>query len=121
MAQLDQNKTPEIVFSSSNKNQQLPSINHYSVYYRNKSTEKVSCWVCQEKVCQAGIHLDANNQFIKFAKPERVKIRKLMLNVKNRLHDETVAIGQIYNEELAEANLSKSALVITATARETSK
>ncbi len=53
--------------------------------------------------------------------PERVEIRKLMTNIKNRVHGEATAIGQIYNEELAKANLSKSALAVAATAREASK
>ena len=54
--------------------------------------------------------------------PGRVEIRKLMMNVKSRVHDESTAIGQIYNEELAKANLSKPALAATdATATGASK
>ncbi|CAF1300176.1 unnamed protein product [Rotaria sp. Silwood1] len=77
-------------------------------------------------MCWAGVHLDAHDQFIKFTKhdhnhmpvPERVEIRKLIMNVKTRVQDETTAIGQIYNEELGKANLSKSALAAAATAKE---
>ena len=128
MAHPDENETPELVFLASNKNKRVLSIDDY-VYYQNKFTEKVSYWICQEKMCWAGVHLDANDRFIKFTKhehnhmpmPEQVEVRKLISNVKNRVHDETMAIGQIYNEELAKANLSKSALVIAGTARGASK
>ncbi|CAF0869389.1 unnamed protein product [Rotaria sordida] len=41
-----------------------------------------------------------------------------MINVKARINNETTAIGQIYNEELVKANLSKSALAVAATARQ---
>lgn len=127
MAQHVSNKTPEILFISSNKKKQLLSITGY-IYYQNKSTVKVSYWSCEEKMCWAGVHLDSQNNFIKFTEsshthlpvPERVEVRKLMANVKARVHTETTAIGQIYNEELAKANLSKSALAVASTAREAS-
>jgi hypothetical protein len=128
MVQVDPNEAPEIEFISSNKNKRLLLIDGH-IYLQNKSTEKVSYWKCEQKMCWAGVHLDAHNKFIKFNKhdhnhipvPERLEIRKLMTNVKKRVCDETTAIGQIYNEELMKANLSRSALAAAATARETSK
>ncbi|CAF4290819.1 unnamed protein product, partial [Adineta steineri] len=32
--------------------------------------------------------------------PERLEVRKMMNNVKNRVTNETTAIGQIYTDEL---------------------
>ena len=121
-------EAPEIEFISSNKNKRLLLIDSH-IYLQNKSTEKVSYWKCEKKMCWAGVHLDAHDKFIKFNKhdhnhmpaPERLQVRKLMTNVKKRVYDETTAIGQIYNEELAKANLSRLALVAAATAREASK
>ena len=52
--------------------------------------------------------------------PERVEIRKLMISVKARVIHESTAIGQIFQEELAKANLSRSAIAFASTARETS-
>ncbi len=54
-------------------------------------------------------------------KSERLEIRKMMTKVKTRVDRETTAIGQIYTEELAKANLSRTALAIAPTAREASK
>ena len=128
MVQVDSNETPRMVFTLSNKNKRILSIDGY-IYQHNKSTEKVLYWKCEEKLCWAGVHLDTHDVFIRFTKhshnhmpvPERVEIRQLMTNVKNRVHTETTAIGKIYNEELAKANLSKPALAAAATAREASK
>ncbi|CAF0790236.1 unnamed protein product [Adineta steineri] len=116
--------TPEITFIKSNKNQRLVAINGY-MYVRNKSTSKITYWTCIVKTCLAGVHISLQDQFDKFTKsehnhlpvPERIEIRKMMSKVKARVNTETTAIGQIYHEELAKANLSKSALAVVATAR----
>jgi hypothetical protein len=44
-----------------------------------------------------------------------------MEDIKGRVKRETTAIGQIYNEQLAQANLSRAALAIASTARGASK
>jgi len=75
------------------------------------------------------VHLSPADVFLKYAGgahthiavPERIEVRKLMTNVKKRVTKETMAIGQIYNEELANTNLSKAALAIAPTAKEASK
>jgi hypothetical protein len=128
MAESVENEIRVISFITSNKNKRLLTIDGY-IYHQNKSTSKVSYWKCEEKMCWAGVHLDSSDQFIKFTTPdhthmpvpERVEIRKLLTSVKARINDESTAIGQIYNEELVKANLSKSALAIAATARDASK
>ncbi|CAF0856064.1 unnamed protein product [Rotaria sordida] len=117
--------TPEISFLISNKGKRLLVINGF-VYQQNKSTAKVNYWVCEEKLCNAGVHLTSNDLFLKYTqnahthlpKPERLVIRKMMTKVKTRVDRETTAIGQIYTEELVKANLSRTALAIAPTARE---
>jgi hypothetical protein len=128
MSQLNLNRTPTMSFLTSNKNKRLLLIDGY-VYQQNKSTAKVTYWVCQEKMCWAGVHLDSNDQFLKYTKadhthmpmPERHEILKMMEGIKDRVKSETTAIGQIFNEELTRANLSKSALAIASTAKEASE
>ena len=128
MTESFENEIPVISFVTSNKNKRLLIIDGY-IYHRNKSTPKVSYWKCEEKLCWAGVHLDSHDRFIKLTTfghthppvPERVEIRKLLENVRARIGDESTAIGQIYNEELVKANLSKSALAVASTARDASK
>lgn len=52
--------------------------------------------------------------------PERVEVRRMLGCIKQRVMNESTAIAQIYNEEMAKANLSKAALVIAATAKQAS-
>jgi hypothetical protein len=128
MLSTDSTKTPKVSFLTSNKNKRLLVIGGY-IYQQNKSTTKVNYWVCEEKTCWAGIHLTPNDVFLKYTEtthnhmplPERLEIREMMLKVKTRVNKETTAIGQIYNEELAKANLSRTALAIIPTAREASE
>jgi hypothetical protein len=127
MSSSDSNERPTITFVTSNKNKRLLVIDGF-IYQQNKSTEKVSYWVCEEKMCGMGVHLSSNDSFIKYTKtthshmpkPERLEIRKMLLNVKTRVNLETTAIGQIYTEEIARANLSTTALAIANTAKEAS-
>ena len=80
-------------------------------------------------MCWSGVHLDSNDQFLKFTKvdhthmpvPERQEIRKMMEDIKERVKSETTAIGHIYNEQLAHANLSKAALAFASSAKDASK
>jgi hypothetical protein len=53
--------------------------------------------------------------------PERLEVRKVMANIKNRVNCENTTIGHIYNEEIARANLSASALALAPSANEASK
>ncbi|CAF1125086.1 unnamed protein product [Adineta ricciae] len=124
MEEINTNIKPKLVFILSNKKKQLLSIDDY-IYQHNKSTENVSYWKCEEISCGAGVHLYPNKEFKKFTKhhhnhmpvPERVEVRQLMMNIKKRVLSETTAIGQIYNEELAKADLSKPALAMASSAR----
>lgn len=119
-----QSDSPRISFVTSNKNKRLLVMNGY-IYQLNKSTAKVTYWICEEKMCWAGVHLDVNDQFLKYAAsshthlpiPEREEIRLMMSKVKERVTNETTAIGQIYNEELAHTSVSRSTLANAPSAR----
>ena len=127
MSLSDSNEPSTISFITSNKNKRLLVINDY-IYYLNKTTEKITYWKCDEKLCWAGVHLSSNDLFLKHTKnihthmptSERLEIRKMIANVKNRVNGETTAVGKIYTEELARANLSTTALAMALTAREAS-
>jgi hypothetical protein len=60
------------------------------------------------------------NQAYHMPTPERLEIRKMMENIKARVNRETTAVGQIYTEELARANLSTAALAIPRTTKKAS-
>ena len=128
MSSSDFNTSPSISFIVSNKNKRLLLIDGY-VYQRNKITPKVTYWVCERKECGAGVHLNTNDKFIRFTQtvhshlptPERLEVRKMLANIKNRVNQETTAIGHIYTEEIGRGNLSTSALALAPSAKEASK
>jgi hypothetical protein len=99
------------------------------VYQLNKSTDKVKYWKCEVKYCTAAIHTDANDQFIKksggehthLSSPEHVQVRKLRKRVKDRVSQESIAIGRIYDDELTQSQLSQTSLAVAPTAEEASK
>jgi hypothetical protein len=115
-------------FLTSNTKKRLLCLDSY-IYQQNKSTSKVTYWICEEKMCWAGVHLDSNDRFLKSTKtthnhlptPERQEVRKMFATIKDRVVHETTAIGQIYNEELSRTNLSEAALATAHTARAASK
>ncbi|CAF1588256.1 unnamed protein product [Rotaria magnacalcarata] len=112
MSSSDTDETPTISFLISNKKKRLLVIDGY-IYQQNKSTAKVSYWLCEIKLCNAGVHLNSDDQFRKYTEnphthmpvPERLEIRKMLTNIKSRVDREAKAIGQIYHEELLKANL----------------
>lgn len=88
-SQLD---SPRISFVTSNKNKRSLVMNGY-IYQLNKSTAKVTYWICEGKMCWAGVHLDVNDQFLKYAvsshthlpTPEREEVCMMMSKVRERL------------------------------------
>ncbi|CAM4831947.1 unnamed protein product [Rotaria magnacalcarata] len=118
MSSSDTDETPTISFLISNKKKRLLVIDGY-IYQQNKSTAKVSYWLCEIKLCNAGVHLNSDDQFRKYTEnphthmpvPERLEIRKMLTNIKSRVDREAKAIGQIYHEELLKANLFSKLLL----------
>ncbi|CAM4805222.1 unnamed protein product [Rotaria magnacalcarata] len=62
MSSSDTDETPTISFLISNKKKRLLVIDGY-IYQQNKSTAKVSYWLCEIKLCNAGVHLNSDDQF----------------------------------------------------------
>ncbi|CAF3946746.1 unnamed protein product [Rotaria magnacalcarata] len=83
--------TPTITFSQNNKGKRVFVCDGY-VYHLSKSYSKFKYWPCENRLCAAVIHTDINDQF---------KVRKVT---------EATPIGRIYDEELAKAQLSQTAL-----------
>ncbi|CAM4816889.1 unnamed protein product, partial [Rotaria magnacalcarata] len=65
MSSSDTDETPTISFLISNKKKRLLVIDGY-IYQQNKSTAKVSYWLCEIKLCNAGVHLNSDDQFLIF-------------------------------------------------------
>ncbi|CAM4798491.1 unnamed protein product [Rotaria magnacalcarata] len=91
--------TPTITFSQNNKGKRVFVCDGY-VYHLSKSYSKFKYWPCENRLCAAVIHTDINDQF---------KVRKVT---------EATPIGRIYDEELAKAQLSQTALSIVASAKD---
>jgi hypothetical protein len=112
MSSSDTDETPTILFLISNKKKRLLVIDGY-IYQQNKFTAKVRYWLSDIKLCNARVHLNSDDQFLKYTEnphthmpvPERLEIRKMLTNIKSRVDRDATAIGQIYHEELVKANL----------------
>ena len=116
-------------FITSNKGKQLLVIDDY-IYHHSKVTPNVTYWICNIKDCNARAHTKTStNQLIKqtgdvhchLSSPEEVEIRTFRNVVKVRVQEETVPIGQIYEEELGRAKLSTTALAQVSTASKARK
>ena len=122
-------KKPSHTFITSNKGKNLLVIDDY-IYHYTKITSTVTYWICQIKDCGARAHTKTGaNQLIKqtgavhchLPSPEEVEIRSFKNVVKARVKEETIPIGQIYEEELARAKLSTTALAQVSTANQARK
>ncbi len=122
-------KKPFYIFITSNKGKPLLVINDY-IYQHSKITTNITYWVCKINDCNARAHTKTStNQLIKqtgedhchLPSPEEVEIRSFMHVVKQRVKTETIPIGQIFEEELARAKLSKAALAQVSTANKARK
>jgi hypothetical protein len=117
---------PTYSFVNSNKGKPLLAIGDYVFQQSGKTTMTTTYWACQWKNCSAvahtttktGVLIKQKNDHCHSSIPEKIEIRQLMNKVKSRVTSETTAIGQIYDQELAKANLSTTALVMASTATE---
>ncbi len=122
-------KKPSHTFIKSNKGKNLLVIDDY-IYNHTKINSNVTYWSCKVKDCNAGAHTKTStNQLIKqtgdvhchLPSPEEVQIRLFKNVVKARVKEETIPIGQIYEEELGRAKLSTTALAQISTANQARK
>ncbi|CAF3223149.1 unnamed protein product [Rotaria socialis] len=117
--------TPTITFSQSNKGQRA-LVCDGNVYHLNKSFSKVKYWRCENRLCAAVIHTDINDQFKvlksdhsnRLSSPKHIEIIDFKSNIKQRVVTEATPIGRIYDEELAKAQLSQTALSIVASTQD---
>ncbi|CAF1482271.1 unnamed protein product [Rotaria sordida] len=119
--------TPIITFSQSNKGKRVVICEGF-VYQLNKSCPKVKYWRCENRLCSAVLHTDANDQFkarkgdhsSHLSSPEHIEILNFKANVKGRVTTEATPIARIFDEELAKAQLSQTALCIVPSAQDAS-
>lgn len=119
--------TPALTFSTSNKHNQILICDGF-VYHLNRTRPKMKYWRCKVRTCSAYIHTDHNDQYLgksgehdgHLPNPENIEIASFRHKLKERVINETTAIGKIYETELAAAGLSEAALVMTPSADEAS-
>ena len=117
---------PTHSFVTSNKGKTLLAIDGYVFQQSGKATIATTYWAYQFKDYSAVAHTTTKTGVLTKQKndhchapiPEKIEIRQMMNKVKSRIINETTAIGQIYDQEVAKANLSKVALVMAPTANE---
>jgi hypothetical protein len=116
-----------ISWLTSNKGKRLLIIDGF-VFQSNKVLTKVTYWKCEIKECGATAHTDSNDQLVKergththLPSPERNEIRSLKKAAKDRVKVEAISVTQIYEEELAHAQLSTTALATAPSGNEASK
>ena len=127
-AYFNMNITPIITFSQSNKGTRVIICDGF-VYHLNKSCPKVKYWRCENCLCSAVLHTDANDQFkalkgdhsSHLSSPAHIEILNFNANVKERVTTEATPIPRIYDEELTKAQLSQTALCIAPLAQDASR
>ncbi|CAF2529189.1 unnamed protein product [Rotaria sp. Silwood2] len=118
--------TPTITFSESNKGKRVLICDGFA-YHLNKSCAKVKYRRCENRLCAAIIHTDINDQFklrkgdhsSHLSSPEHIELLKFKSNIKQRIIAEATTVSRIYDEELAKAQLSQTALSIVQSAQDT--
>ncbi|CAF3523756.1 unnamed protein product [Rotaria socialis] len=79
MPSSDADQTSTISFLISNKKTRLLVIDGY-IYQQNKSTAKVSYWLCEIELCNAGVYLNSDDQFLKYAENPHTHIPRSNLS-----------------------------------------
>ena len=116
--------TSGLKFSTTTKGKPLLIYDGY-MYTLNRDRPNVKYWRCQERTCSATIHTDKNDN-LKFCSgnhnhlstPESIELAELKHNIKCRVLKESTAIANIYDQELAAANLTVTTLSIALSSNE---
>jgi hypothetical protein len=109
----------KLSFIKSNKDQPLLVMNNY-VYKCNKTTAKTKYWVCVVKGCRVYVHTSLNDEYSGGGKdahshapnPELIQVKNVRQKMKERALNEVTSVGMIYDEEIAKATMTRSALAI---------
>jgi hypothetical protein len=115
--------TSTISFLVSNKGHRL-LVQDGFIYKINKQTSCKIYWTCKSKHCNAHIHTDLNNNFLKSSgehkhllEPEQFEVKQFRDIVKERVMNETTPIMKIYDEEILKAKFSPETLASVPLAR----
>ena len=92
----------------------------------NQDRGKVKYWHCKDRTHVASVRTDGHNHYKVHTgthnghppSPERIEIRKFKTKVKELVIMETTSIARIYEQELATANLSQTALELAPAAKD---
>ena len=114
-----------LTFGYSTKSKPTVCFDGY-IYTLNKDRGTVKYWRCEDRSCSAFLHTDGNDKYKAHTgthaghlpSPERVELMTLSRKVKERVVKETMTIARIYEQELATARLSRTALALAPSARE---
>lgn len=116
--------TSTVEFSTTSKGKRLLIIDG-NAYTLNKDRGGMKYWRCKERTCPATVHTDGNDHIVShssdhnhFATPEHIELLQFRHEVKRRVLAESIPIGRIYDEELANASLSLPALSMALTSKE---
>jgi hypothetical protein len=117
-----------ISFILSNKGQRMLVMNNHIFRY-NKKTTKKKYWMCAVSGCEVRIQTDENDVYLcggkdthnHAANSDLIEQTRLRQKIKQRVADELTPINMIYEQEIAKASLSFSALATFPTSHEVCK
>jgi FLYWCH zinc finger domain len=112
-------------YSVTTKGKRVVLFNGY-IYTLNQDRGKAKYWRCEDRTCAASVRTDGNDNYKAHTgthnghlpSPERIEILELKRKVKERVITETTPIARIYDQELAAANLSQTALALAPSAKD---
>jgi hypothetical protein len=112
-------------YSVTTKGKRVVLFNGY-IYTLNQDRGKVKYWRCEDRTCAASVRTDENDSYKAHTgthnghlpSPERIEILEFKRKVKERVITETTPISRIYDQELAAASLSQTALALAPSAKD---
>ena len=115
-------------YSTTTKGKRLLLFGGY-VYTLNKDRGQVKYWRCRDRSCGAFVRTDGNDNYKAhfgihdghLPSPEQIKILKFKKQVKERVIKEKAPIAHIYEQELANANLSQISLALAPDTKDAGK
>jgi len=129
MAQSTTSVNLEIEFTLSTKGKKILLYNGYR-YVLNQATKTKKYWRCEDgDNCGAYVHTTSGDTYIKnngvehthLADPDEHLINKLIAKIRNRVMNEHLSAGFIYEFELVRAKLTESQLAVMPSFKSISK
>lgn len=115
-------------FSHTTKGKRLLLFGGY-IYTLNKDRGRVKYWRCRDRPCKAFVRTDGDDNYKNHSgshdghlpSPEQIELLKFKKQVKERVIKESTPIAHIYEQELANANLSQISLALAPEAKDARK